>query len=143
MSYRWLEHTSEVALRIDAPTEEAVFEQALVALGELVRGKRAEEHGAVTRLESDGELCALELTVAGEDRATLFAAFLQELVYLAEMHDLVPERAEHVELTDQRLTATVCGHRGSPLHLVKGVTYHELSFAPSGDGFTATVVLDV
>ena len=36
MSYRWLEHTSELELHIDAATEEAVFEQALQALSELI-----------------------------------------------------------------------------------------------------------
>jgi protein archease len=146
MSYRWLEHTSELALRIDAPTEEGVFEQALVALGELIAGERGDgegEKGVASRLDTGGGLFAHELTVAAGDRAALLAAFLEELVYLAEVRDLVPERAERLKLVGERLTATVCGHRDSSRHLVKGVTYHELTFARSGDGFTATVVLDV
>jgi SHS2 domain-containing protein len=36
MSYRWLEHTSELELRIEAASEEAVFQEALEALGELI-----------------------------------------------------------------------------------------------------------
>jgi SHS2 domain-containing protein len=145
MSYRWLEHTSELALRIDAPSEKAVFEQALVALGELIGrdGDREGANDAASRRDADGELCARELTVAAGDRAALLAAFLEELVYLAETDDLVPERAERLELAGGRLTATVRGHRGSPRHVVKGVTYHELTFAPSPEGFVATVVLDV
>ena len=139
MSYRWLEHTSELALQIDAPSEKAVFEQALVALGELIGdydGNGAVDNGAANRLD-------VELTVAAGDRGALLAAFMEELVYLAETHDLVPERAKRLELTGGRLTATVCGHRGGPRHVVKGVTYHELTFAPRGDRFAATVVLDV
>lgn len=37
MGYRWLEHTSELALRIDAPTETGVFELASEALGAVER----------------------------------------------------------------------------------------------------------
>jgi len=139
MSYRWLEHTSEVALQIDAPSEKGVFEQALVALGELIGdhdGGDAADEGEASRLD-------VELTVAAGDRAALLASFLEELVYLAETHGLVPERAKRLELTGGRLTATVCGHRGGSRHVVKGVTYHELTFAPRGDRFAATVVLDV
>jgi SHS2 domain-containing protein len=55
----------------------------------------------------------------------------------------VPERAEHLALAGGRLTAIVHGYRGSPRHVVKGVTYHDLTFAPAGDRFVATVVLDV
>jgi protein archease len=139
MSYRWLEHTSELALQIDAPSEEAVFEQALAALGELIAGhddNGSDEDGAARELD-------VELNLVAGDRAALLAAFMEELVYLAETRDLVPERAKRLELSGKRLTATVCGHRGGPRHVVKGVTYHELTFASRGDGFAATVVLDV
>jgi SHS2 domain-containing protein len=33
---RWVEHTGELELQIDAPTEEAVFADALAAFAELV-----------------------------------------------------------------------------------------------------------
>ena len=36
MSYRWVEHTAEVEVEIEAESEEAVFADALQALGELV-----------------------------------------------------------------------------------------------------------
>ena len=34
--YRWVEHTAELQLEIDAPEEEAVFADALAALAELL-----------------------------------------------------------------------------------------------------------
>ena len=36
MSYRWAPHTAEVQMEIEAATEEALFTDALHALGELV-----------------------------------------------------------------------------------------------------------
>lgn len=155
MSYRWLEHTSELELQIDGPTEQAVFEQALVAVGDLVGEGAGEDRepgagegasGAQEERPGAGEdqaAIARQVAVEAPDRAALLAAFLEELVYLVETDDLVPQRLERFELADRRLTATVCGRRGAPRHLVKGVTYHELSLEPAGDGFQATVVLDV
>ena len=83
------------------------------------------------------------MEVAADDRGALLAAWLDELVYLAETEDLVAEGVERMELTGQRLTARVRAYRGRPRHLVKGVTYHDLMFGPVGEGFSATVVLDV
>lgn len=134
MSYRWLEHASELELRVDAPSEEAVFELAVAAIGELIG---ADDAGA------GGAPLSRRITVAAVDQATLLAAFLEELVYLIETEDLMPQRVDRVELEEGKLTATVHGHRGRPRHLIKGVTYHELAFAQAGDGVVATVVLDV
>lgn len=68
---------------------------------------------------------------------------LDEPVYLIETEDLVPDEVERLELAGERLTARARAHRGRPRHLVKGVTYHKLTFSPDGDEFSATVVLDV
>jgi SHS2 domain-containing protein len=143
MGYRWLEHTSELELQIDAASEEAVFELALAAFGELVGENGEDQTARVDGGRARGALIEREVTLAAGDRAALLVTFLEELVYLLETDDLVPERAEHLTLEGERLTATVRGRRGSPRHLVKGVTYNDLAFTPVGDRFAATVVLDV
>jgi hypothetical protein len=51
MTYRWAEHTAEVELEIEAPTEEAVFTEALHALAELL-GDGARGIGSRARLPS-------------------------------------------------------------------------------------------
>jgi SHS2 domain-containing protein len=131
MSYRWVEHTAEVEMEIEAGTEEAVFADALRALAELL----ADDVGA--------EQVLREVAVEGHERAALLVAWLDELVYLAETEDLVPEDSRRIELSDRGLVATVRCHRGSPRHLIKGATYHRLGFERAGQGFRATVVLDV
>jgi SHS2 domain-containing protein len=131
MGHRWLEHTAELQLQIDAPSEAAVLREALEALGELIGA------GAL------GEAVSREIVVTASDRAALLVAWLDELVYLAETEDLVADAAERLELDGDTLRATVRAHRRQPRHLVKGATYHDLVFARAGGGFTATVVLDV
>jgi SHS2 domain-containing protein len=129
--YRWVDHTAELELEIEAPTPEAVLAEAARALGELL-GSGDGEPAGVRTVEAE----------AG-DRAALLAAFLEELVFLAESELLVPRAVRVVELTGGRVRAEVEVERGDPPHLVKAVTYHRLAFEPHGPGYRATAVLDV
>ena len=131
MAYRWVEHTAELELELEAATERAVFLEALDAFAELV----AEERGV------DSE--RREVAARGDDRASLLAAWLDELVFLAETEGFVPVRVSELELDDGVVRATVRGHVGEPRQLVKAVTWHRLEFAPDGDEWRARVVLDV
>jgi SHS2 domain-containing protein len=132
--FRWVDHTAELELEIEAPSEAAVFAEALVALAELVG-------------DGDGPPVSREVEVAADDRALLLVEWLSELVYLSELEELVPERIAALELTEGtegRLRATVEGHRGRPRHLVKAVTLHRLELTGDDDaGWSARVVLDV
>jgi SHS2 domain-containing protein len=129
--YRWVEHTAEVELHVEAETREQVFAEALAAFAELV----ARNEG--------GEPAQHEVALEAQDDATLLAEWLGELVFLAETEDFIPQRLESIELEDARLRARVTGRRGSPAHLVKAVTYHGLELAPAGGLWRAKVVLDV
>jgi SHS2 domain-containing protein len=131
MAFRWVEHTSEVEVEIEAATEASVFEDALHAVAELLDG------------ESLGEAVTVEVGLRARDRALLLAGWLDELVYQAEVESLIPEEVVRFELQADRLAASLRCRRGVPRPLVKGVTRHRLSFEPAAGGFQATVVLDV
>ena len=131
--YHWVEHTSEAELRIEAATPEGIFEDALKALGELL-GDPDAEAVPVTR----------HLDLTAPDSAALLAAWMDELVFLAETEGLVAPEADALDLDDGRLSATVRVRPGSPRSLVKGTTYHRLAFEETSEGgFLASVVLDV
>ena len=130
--YRWVDHTAEVELEIEAGTEEAVFAEALRALAELL-GVGSGDAGVSRRA----------LAVSAPDRAALLAAWLEELVFLAESDGFVAQRIESIELTADAIDGTVSGVVGEPRPLVKAVTYHRLSFERAADGYVASVVLDV
>ena len=132
MSYRWVEHTAELELEIEAPTEEQVFGDALAALAELLSEEKA-----------GGEPTFVEISLAGEDRALLLADWLDELLFLAETRGLVPAEVERIELSTRSLSATVRSFRTIPSPLVKGITHHRLSFERRGSAFCASLVLDV
>jgi SHS2 domain-containing protein len=131
VTYRWLEHTAELGLEIEAASPAGVFTEAAAALGELVRDD-----------ERAGPREARTITLAGITYADLLAAWLEELVFFVETEAFIPESAE-IAVEPPDVDGTVTGRRGAPRHLVKGVTYHELSFAREGDVWRAHVVLDV
>ena len=134
MTFRWVEHTAELGLEVEATTREALFAEGFAAMAELLA------EGA----EDGGEPAAQAVTVAASDGATLLADWLAELAFLAETRGLVPERLEALALGDASLSAVVHGRIAHPDHLVKAVTYHRLALERgSGGGWRGTVVFDV
>lgn len=129
--YRWVDHTSEVELEIEAASEREVLEAALRALAELL----GIDEGAGPEQRS--------LNLTATDRPTLLAAWIEELAFLAESEGFVATHILELDLQNGALTATVAGVLDEPPPLVKAVTYHRLAFEPSGAGYVARVILDV
>jgi SHS2 domain-containing protein len=127
----WLEHTGELELQVRAASLGAVFEEASMALAELL-GEPGDDP-AVRR----------PVCVQGPDLPALLAIWLEELVWLAESESLIAERVEGVAVRDGVARGTVVARSGRPRALVKAVTYHDLTCERAGDGWRATVVLDV
>jgi SHS2 domain-containing protein len=129
--YRWVDHTAEVELHIEAEAREGVFAEALAAFAELVSR------------DDEGEPAGHDVSIEAADNPGLLVSWLEELVFLAETEDFLPVRVDELELTEGHLTAHVSGRRGRPAHLVKAVTYHGLEFAQQNGVWQAKVVLDV
>jgi SHS2 domain-containing protein len=126
-----MEHTAELELEVEAPSEERIFEEVLEAFAELVG-------------EGGGPSVSQEVEVNADDRALLLVEWLSELVYLCEMEKFVPDRISSLQLDDGGLRATLEGHLGTPRHIVKAVTLHRLELRPDdAAGWRARVVLDV
>ncbi len=129
--YRFVEHTAELELRIEAETPEDVFADALLAFAELVED------------EGDGQPAEHEVAVEASDRATLLADWLGELIFLAETRRFVPQEIHSLELGERSLRARVAGRAGDPSALVKAVTYHGLELACRDGRWLARLRLDV
>jgi SHS2 domain-containing protein len=129
--YRWIEHTAEIELAIEDESPEAVFNEALVAFGDLL----TEERG--------GEPVTHRVNISAPDLPALLAEWMNELVYLAETDGFVPERVEQLRLVDSRLQAEIGGQRHIPRNPVKAVTYHDLEMHDVEGVWYARVVLDV
>ena len=134
MGRRFVEHVGEVELALNADTEAGLFGEALTAFRELVDESDPHESEVVKR----------EIGLGPADEALLLVDWLNELVFFAEVDDLVPLRIEQIDLGAGRLHATVSFVRGRPRHLVKGATLHGLELAGEKQGgWHARIVLDV
>lgn len=127
--YRFVEHTAELEVELEANSAEGVLEEALRAFAELVGP------GTGERVERPVELEA-------PDGPALLAAWLDELLYLADVEQLVPESAE-LSVSGTRVTGTVHARRGEPRPLVKAITLHRLRFLSEDGAWRGRVVLDV
>jgi len=129
--HEWREHTSEIELHIVAATERDVFREATAAIADQL-GEATGADGVQRRIAVDAR-----------DRAALLAAWLDELVWLAEREGLIPRRLVDLELDETAARGTVELCPGRPRHLVKAVTFHRLAFGRDGDRWRATVIFDV
>jgi len=131
VSYRWVDHTSEVELEIEAAGEREVLETAARALAEL--------HG----IDTTGPTTDRRVTAHAADRPALLAAWMDELVFLAESEGFVATEVLDLELGVGSVSARVAGVLDEPPPVVKAVTYHRLTFEPAGEVYVARVILDV
>jgi SHS2 domain-containing protein len=129
--YRWVDHTSEVELEIEAAGEREVFADAARALAELLA------------VDAGEAIAERRLAATATDRPALLAAWIEELAFLAESEGFVTTRVVELELLGDGLRATIAGVVDEPPPLVKAVTYHRLAFERRGEGYFARVVLDV
>ena len=128
--HRFVPHTGELELELEAEQPAGVFVDAALALADLIGDER-------------GDPLSLRVRVEAADRASLLVEWLNELVFLAETEGLVAEELRELELRERTLEATVTGRRPEARQLVKAVTYHDLVFERRGGGWFARVVLDV
>jgi SHS2 domain-containing protein len=147
-SHQPLEHTADLGVELDAPTLEALYAEAAIALTDTltpVAGVRREVEREVRVEAADAEL--------------LLVDYLNELLFRFETEGLLVARAQ-VEIDGDldgeassttprlRLRATVSGEgydeSRHPLRsLVKAVTYHGLRVWRDGDRFRARVLFDL
>ncbi len=127
--YRFVEHTAELEVELEADSAEGILEEALRAFGELAG-------------PAGGEPVERRVDLEATDLPALLAAWLDELVFLAETEGLVPESAD-ISVSGTRVTGVVHGRRGEPRPLVKAVTLHRLRFGRRDGAWRGRVVLDV
>lgn len=132
--HRFVEHTGEIELVLEAPNLVALLEEAARALADVMAEDAAgAPSGAVEHVE-----------VASRDREALLVDWLNELVCRGEIHKQVYAEVKVERASDTCLEATIRGRvPTAPRTAVKAATWHRLRVAPKNGGLEAVVVLDV
>lgn len=133
-SHRFLPHTGEVHLQVEAGSLADLLAEAGRALAALEL--RHLTHGPPGAWH--------ELEVRSTDRAALLVDWLNELIYLAEASWEVATEFDVREALDTVVRAAVRGVRvEQPPALVKAATLHRARVDPVRGGVQAEVILDV
>ena len=135
--YRQLPHTADLAWRIRGGSLPELFENAAGALVATMTDRRY-----IRRLEKR------EIAVESPDREALLVDWLNRLLYLFDVAGFLGREFQVTALTDRRLQATAWGEVFDPERhpektAIKAATYHHLEIVPRGDGWQATVILDL
>jgi SHS2 domain-containing protein len=138
--YRWVDHTSELELHLQSTTRVGIFSEALAAIGELLAG---DEEGDDPGEEETVPERTTEASAEADDGPALLAAWIEELVHLAESRSVIPLSTDQIDVDEGSVRATVRLRRGEPRPLVKAVTYHRLTLEQGPGGWEGRVVLDV
>lgn len=136
-AFETFEHTADVGLVIRGQTLDELFANAADALVDIIVDPSA--------LREDVRMTA---AVSAADRPALLVAWLNELLYLLDVHRFLPRRCRVTELRETALEAELLGDTIDPerhpvRRMVKAATYHGLSLTRSNGMWEARVILDV
>jgi SHS2 domain-containing protein len=138
--FEFFDHTGDIGVTLRAASLPALFADAAAALTDVVS-----ERDAVARRDT------WPVAVRSSALDLLLVEFLSELLFQFDARQrLVGEAVVSVRGEGERWTAEgeLHGERFDPARhrirtLVKAVTYHTLSVKEDGDGWHATLVLDI
>ena len=135
--YRFTDHTADFGLEIYGADPRALFEQAAVALSDLIT-----DPATVTEQQAD------TVEVSGDDWADLMVNWLRELLYRWNGEDKLMGGVTVTVIDQTGLCATVTGepydaNRHEIRNEIKAVTYHQIEVGPFEDGWRARLVLDI
>lgn len=137
MTFRFLPHTADVIVEIEAASLADVFREAMKVVRRLVAGK--------ARVAGTRSFVISLAAVASDE---LLLLFVRELLTRFQLDTIVPAKLDIRQLDGNRLEATVHGEpfadsRHEPQPEVKAVTRHGLSVAETATGWRAVLVLDL
>lgn len=140
MVYRFIEHTADLGIEIEARSFEGLLSDGLLALTD-----------ALTDLNRVSVELELPVDLRAPSREDLLVEWLSELVYLFDTKSVLFCQADlevEPEAGGWHLHGTVRGERYDPDRheiktLIKAITYHQLDVTSTTRGWSARVIVDL
>jgi SHS2 domain-containing protein len=140
MTYRFVDHTADMGIEVEASSFEELLAESLVALTD-----------SLTEVTDVRGLVERGVSLEAASREELLVDWLNELVFLFEVESMLFRRAE-LAIAEKaggwRLQAVLWGEpydaaRHEIKTLIKAVTYHQLQVVWSSRGWRARVIFDL
>lgn len=125
-----LEHIADLKIRAFGRDKKELFLNAMIGM---YRGARYVGKDKKTKRE---------ITISALDLPSLFVDFLNELLYLTEIHREVYETLQFKKFDNQHVGGILIGKKLKRMGvLIKGATYHQLQIHQKKNGTWEAVVL--
>lgn len=132
--YEFLEHTSDVRVRVSGATLEELFADAVRALFAALEAVGA----------SDAQPVTWRVSVDSVDRTALLVDFLSDVLVQAHVRRVVFRDVRFVRLTETELEAELQGVAAAEFgEDVKAVTYHEADVRMENGRWQTMLVFDL
>ncbi len=137
MSVKYIDHTADVGLQIQAKSVAECFSEAAQAMFDLIVD--------IDQIKvNETELVDLEAS----SLARLMRLWLEELLFLHEVDEMLFSLFEISSLTETHLQARVSGERVDPKKHrikaeIKAVTYHQLIVESRGSEWFCQIIFDL
>ncbi|MCD6429332.1 archease [bacterium] len=133
IQFKILPHPADLKIEVFGSSKKELFQNAMIAMFRAA--------GFV----GEGQKTKRKLICEGMDLPSLLVAFLEEVLYLSEIHNEVYWRVKFKEFSDEEIKAEVIGE---PIReketIIKGVTFYELDIKKEKSGkLKATILFDV
>ena len=134
MKYEILEHKADLKIKVKGSSKEELFLNALLGMGEGLRPETKETKEEIKR----------EIKIKSIDLPALLVDFLNEALYLIQIHKEIYNKIKFVKFSDNELEAELFGQKVESFGQdIKAATYHGLKICPKKGIWQATVLFDV
>jgi SHS2 domain-containing protein len=132
MPYEWLEHTSDVRIRVHGSTLEKLFSDALKAMTEILAPRECEPRQADQR----------SISIQAPDVTSLLIDFLNAALLETTLRKTAYRQVTFHALTESGLRAALSGFRFASMgEDIKAVTYHEAHVHKTESGDWETLLV--
>lgn len=132
--YQIFDHTADIGIKIHADTAEKIFVDAAGAMFDII----TDTHRIKPNIQ-------IEVKQEARDYDELLVGWLGELLYQYSVSGIVFKEFSVQELSPKAIRALCRGDQpGDEIKTeIKAVTYHELEFRKTPEGYEAKVIFDV
>ena len=135
--YRTIEHTADIGIEVSGATAEELYALSACAMFDLL-----------VDLSEVRPTQKAEVSLRAESPEELMVAWLNELIFRAEVRGMFFSRFEVVRVSERTIEASIwgepyCAGRHSVERQIKAATYHELEISHSDKAWSARIIFDV
>ncbi|MDP2967051.1 MAG: archease [bacterium] len=130
--YEILEHKADLKIKVKGSSKEELFLNALLGMEEGLRPETKETKEEIKR----------EIKIKSIDLPALLVDFLNEALYLIQVHKEIYRQVKFIKFSDKELEAELFSQKVERFgEDIKAVTYHDLDIYQKEDGTWEAVVL--